>query len=69
MIYRAEETSLEMNEALDHVISALGRQIRRNKTKLERAKKVAPDIDFPDASTRSRTRSTTWCAPSTSSCG
>ena len=49
MIYRSEETSLEMNEALDHVISALGRQIRRNKTKLERAKKVAPDIDFPDA--------------------
>ena len=49
MIYRAEETSLEMNEALDHVISALGRQIRRNKTKLARAKKVAPDIDFPDA--------------------
>lgn len=48
MIYRAEETSLEMNEALDHVISALGRQIRRNKTKLERAKKVAPDVDFPD---------------------
>ena len=33
MIYRAEETSLEMNEALDHVISALGRQIRRNKTR------------------------------------
>ena len=48
MIYRAEETSLEMNEALDHVISALGRQIRRNKTKLERAKKVAPDVDLPD---------------------
>ena len=49
MIYRAEETSLEMNEALDHVISALGRQIRRNKTRLERAKKVSQDIDFPDA--------------------
>ena len=32
-IYRAEETSLEMNEALDHVIAALGRQIRRNKTR------------------------------------
>lgn len=48
MIYRAEDTSLEMNEALDHVISALGRQIRRNKTKLERAKKVAPDVDLPD---------------------
>ena len=49
MIYRAEETSMEMNEALDHVISALGRQIRRNKTRLEKAKKVSPDIDFPDA--------------------
>lgn len=49
MIYRAEETSLEMNEALDHVIAALGRQIRRNKTRLERAKKVNAEIDFPDA--------------------
>ena len=49
MIYRAEETSLEMNEALDHVIAALGRQIRRNKTRLERAKKVSAEIDFPDA--------------------
>lgn len=37
MIYRAEGTSMEMNEALDHVISALGRQIRRNKTRLEKA--------------------------------
>lgn len=49
MIYRAEETSLEMNVALDHVIAALGRQIRRNKTRLERAKKVSAEIDFPDA--------------------
>ena len=49
MIYRAEETALEMNEALDGVISALGRQIRRNKTRLEKSKKVSPDIDFPDA--------------------
>ncbi len=49
MIYRAEETSLEMNEALDHVIAALGRQIRRNKTRLERAKKVSAENDFPDA--------------------
>src|SRR5699024_993975 len=30
----------EMNEALDDVIAALGRQIRKNKTRLERAKKV-----------------------------
>ena len=49
MIYRAEETALEMNEALDHVISALGRQIRRNKTRLEKSKKVSAEIDFPDA--------------------
>lgn len=40
MIYRAEATSLEMNEALDLVVSKLGRQIRKNKTKLENAKKV-----------------------------
>lgn len=36
MIYRAESTCSEMNEALDQVISALGRQIRKNKTKLEK---------------------------------
>ena len=30
---------MEMNEALDHVISALGRQIRRNKTRLERPRR------------------------------
>ena len=35
-LYRAESTDLEMNDALDQVISALGRQIRKNKTKLER---------------------------------
>lgn len=36
MIYRAEATEYEMNDALDRVISALGRQIRKNKTKLEK---------------------------------
>ena len=52
MIYRAESTALEMNDALDQVMSALGRQIRKNKTKL--ANKVhsgAIDqylIDFPE---------------------
>ena len=40
MIYRAESSSLEMNDALDDVVAALGRQIRKNKTRLERAKKV-----------------------------
>lgn len=36
MIYRAEATEFEMNDAVDRVISALGRQIRKNKTKLEK---------------------------------
>lgn len=49
MIYRAEETALEMNEALDHVISALGKQIRKNKTRLEKSKKVQPGLDFSEA--------------------
>ncbi len=40
MIYRAEAAADEMNEALDDVIAAMGRQIRKNKTRLERAKKV-----------------------------
>lgn len=36
MICRAESTALEMNDALDQVMGALGRQIRKNKTKLEK---------------------------------
>lgn len=36
MIYRAEATELEMNDALDHVISSLGRQIRKNKARLSK---------------------------------
>ncbi len=48
MIYRAEDTAEEMNEALDNVISALGRQIRKNKTRLEKAKKVAPGAELAD---------------------
>ncbi len=49
MICRAEDTSLDMNEALDHVIAALGRQIRRNKTRLEKTKKMDPGLEFADA--------------------
>ncbi len=49
MIYRAEDTAMEMNEALDHVVAALGRQIRKNKTRLEKAKKVDPGMEFADA--------------------
>lgn len=36
MIYRAEATDFEMNDALDQVIHALGRQIRKNKTRLDK---------------------------------
>lgn len=36
MICRAEATDFEMNDALDQVVSALGRQIRKNKTRLEK---------------------------------
>ena len=48
IICRAEETSQDMNEALDHVVAALGRQMRRNKTRLEKAKKVNPGMEFAD---------------------
>lgn len=36
IIYRAESTDFEMNDALDKVISALAKQIRRNKSKLNK---------------------------------
>lgn len=36
MLYRAEATDFEMNDALDQVISALGRQIRKNKSRLDK---------------------------------
>lgn len=36
IIFRAEATDYEMNDALDQVISSLGRQIRKNKNRLEK---------------------------------
>lgn len=36
MVYRAEATEPEMNEALDRVVDILGRQIRKNKAKLSK---------------------------------
>lgn len=36
MMYRAESTALEMNDALDAVVDILGGQIRKNKTKLSK---------------------------------
>ena len=47
MLYRAEATASEMNEALDDVVAALGNQIRRNKKRLERAQKMQP-VELPD---------------------
>ncbi len=41
MMYRAESTALEMNDALDAVVDILGGQIRKNKTKL--SKKLKPE--------------------------
>ncbi len=36
MIFRAEDTQDEMNEALDKVVDILARQLRKNKTRLSR---------------------------------
>ncbi len=36
MIFRAEDTQDEMNDALDRVVDILGRQLRKNKTRISR---------------------------------
>ncbi len=36
MVFRAEDTQDEMNDALDKVVNILGRQMRKNKTRLAR---------------------------------
>ena len=36
MVYRAEKSMLEMNDALDKCIDVLGRQLRKNKTRLSK---------------------------------
>ena len=36
MVYRAESTMPEMNDALDRVMDIMTRQIRKNKTRLEK---------------------------------
>ncbi len=41
LVYRAESSKPEMNEALDNVVDMLSRQIRKNKTKL--IKKIKSD--------------------------
>ncbi|MBR2715652.1 MAG: ribosome-associated translation inhibitor RaiA [Ruminococcus sp.] len=36
MVYRVEKTQLEMNDAVDKCVDVLGRQLRKNKAKLEK---------------------------------
>lgn len=46
MVYRAESTMEEMNDALDKVADILMRQIRKNKTRLEKRIKQGSIDDF-----------------------
>ena len=56
MIYRAEDTQDEMTDALDKVVDILGRQLRKNKTRLSRRLRdntadftaILPDEDIED---------------------
>ena len=45
MVYRAESTMNEMNDALDRVVDILMRQIRKNKTRLEKRIKSGATLD------------------------
>ena len=52
MIYRAEETSTDMYAAIDRVVDVIERQIRKNKTRLEkklRASAFEKAADFDDS--------------------
>lgn len=46
MVYRAESTMEEMNDALDKVVDILMRQIRKNKTRLEKRIKTGSIEDL-----------------------
>lgn len=43
-IYRAEQTSLDMDEALDLALEHLAGQMRKNKTRLSKRNKVDPSV-------------------------
>lgn len=49
MVYRAEKTQLEMNDALDKCIDVLGRQLRKNKAKLDKKLKSGSIDDLFEA--------------------
>lgn len=44
MVFRAEDVEDEMNDALDKVVDILGRQIRKNKTRLSKKMKTGVDL-------------------------
>lgn len=46
IVYRAEETSVDMNDALDDVIESLSGQIRKNKTRLEKKLRVSSISEY-----------------------
>lgn len=46
MVYRAESTMLEMNDALDKVIDMLQRQLRKHKTRLSKRLRSASIDEF-----------------------
>ena len=48
-VYRAEETQLEMKDALDKCIDVLGRQLRKNKSKLEKKLRAGSIDDLFEA--------------------
>ncbi|MCL2486044.1 MAG: ribosome-associated translation inhibitor RaiA [Oscillospiraceae bacterium] len=53
-VYRAEQTSMDLDESLDLAIDHLARQMRKNKTKLDRRNRIDPklrplDIDAIDS--------------------
>ncbi|MEE0061370.1 MAG: ribosome-associated translation inhibitor RaiA [Acutalibacteraceae bacterium] len=45
MLYRAESTCEEMNDAVDRVVDIIGGLIRKNKTRLEKKHKSGADFD------------------------
>ena len=48
MIFRAEERADNINDALDECVDSLIRQIRKNKTRLEKKLRAAAFEDFVD---------------------
>lgn len=45
ILYRAESSCEQMNDAVDRVVDIIGGQIRKNKTRLEKRNKSAVDFD------------------------